>query len=193
MSLPNKTLTWDIWQKSLYRNISLVVNESIQEVTARMELEKKVAIVTGAGNGLGRAITHAFAAEGAIVVVADVDAASASIVAGRVRDSGGRALDLRVDVTDSNQVETMVGRVVDEFDTVDILVNNAGIVGPQGPLVDLLESGFDSVVGVNLKGRLPLLQGGNPSNGYPAKRQDHPYRIHSRQDGRALQRRLLCY
>ena len=117
-----------------------------------MELEKKVAIVTGAGNGLGRAITHAFAAEGAIVVVADVDAASASNVAGRVRDSGGRALDVLVDVTDSNQIETMVGRVVDEFDRVDILVNNAGIVGPQGPLVDLLESGFDSVVGVNLKG-----------------------------------------
>ena len=113
-----------------------------------MELEDEVAIITGAGQGLGRAIALAFAAEGAIVAIADIDQAHAGNVAECVRNTGGRALD----VTDSTQVQTMVGRVVDEFGRLDILVNNAGIVGPQGPLADLLEAGFDSVVGVNLKG-----------------------------------------
>jgi NAD(P)-dependent dehydrogenase (short-subunit alcohol dehydrogenase family) len=117
-----------------------------------MELEDTVAIVTGAGQGLGRAITLAFAAEGAIVAVADIDKANARNVAEGIRHNGGRAEGVGVDVTDSDQVQELVSRVVDEFGTIDILVNNAGIVGPQGPIADLLESGFDAVVGVNLKG-----------------------------------------
>ena len=90
--------------------------------------EGRVAIVTGAGQGLGRAHAHAFAADGASVVVNDYDADSANTVAGEIRDAGGRAVASVGDVADWAYGESLIATAVDEFGRLDTLVNNAGFV-----------------------------------------------------------------
>ncbi len=90
-----------------------------------MLLDKKVAIVTGAGSGIGKASALRFAAEGAAVVVADVRAAKAEETAGEISDRGGRALACAVDVSDAGQVEAMVGAAAGAFGRLDVLFNNA--------------------------------------------------------------------
>jgi NAD(P)-dependent dehydrogenase (short-subunit alcohol dehydrogenase family) len=100
-----------------------------------LNLRGKVAIVTGAGRGIGRAISLTFAEEGAWVVVNDIDSSVAGEVAQEVALRGSRALAVRADVTKGDEVETLVKRTVDEFKKVDILVNNAGILyDADGPL-----------------------------------------------------------
>ena len=88
-------------------------------------LDEKVAIVTGAGQGIGRGIARRFASEGAAVVVAERGAASGAAVAGELRDLGARAEFVATDVTDKAQVLAMVERTAAAFGRVDILVNNA--------------------------------------------------------------------
>ncbi len=117
-----------------------------------MELAGKAAIVTGGGATLGRQISLALAAEGARVAVADINEEQSRRVANQIVEGGGEAFSVKTDVSDEGQVQAMVGQVVQKFGTVDVLVNNAGIVGPQGPWSELSPDGFDSVVGVNLKG-----------------------------------------
>ena len=117
-----------------------------------MGLRDKVAVVSGAARGVGRAIVLALAAEGARVAIADIDANEAKRVVEQVEKAGGRALVIRTDVSKSGQVKAMVEEVLGTFGRIDILVNNAGVVGPQGPWADLSDDGFDLVVGVNLKG-----------------------------------------
>lgn len=110
-------------------------------------LEGKVAIVTGAGSGIGRAISLGFAAEGASVVVADIDAASADTVAKEIGD----AVAVTCDVADSAQVESMVAATVERFGRVDILVNNAGrALG--GPAARMSEEDWDTVFATNVRG-----------------------------------------
>ena len=117
-----------------------------------MGLTDKVAVVSGAALGVGRAIVLVLAAEGARVAIADIDANEAKRVADEVAQAGGKALSIRTDVSKSEQVKAMVEEVLQTFGRIDILVNNAGVVGPQCPWADLSEDGFDLVVGVNLKG-----------------------------------------
>src|SRR5687767_12036464 len=90
-----------------------------------MRLQEKVALVTGAGSGIGRAVAVLFAEEGARVVVNDVNGAGAEATVARLPGGGGRAL--VGDVADSGQVRAMFTQVEREFGTLDILVNNAGI------------------------------------------------------------------
>jgi len=90
-------------------------------------LDGQVAVVTGGGSGIGRAIGRRFAAEGARVALADIRGEAAERVAAEVRDAGGSALAQAVDVADSGQVDALFARVVEEWGTVDALVNNAGI------------------------------------------------------------------
>lgn len=101
-----------------------------------LNLKGKVAIVTGAGRGIGRAIALTFAYEGVYVVVNDIDAAVAEEVTQKIVSLGSHSLAVKADVTNADQVEKMVGQTLDEFGKVDILVNNAGIVydavGPVG-------------------------------------------------------------
>lgn len=92
-----------------------------------MRLRGKVAVVTGAGRGIGRAVAERLAREGAAVAVADVRAESAARVAAELEASGGRALAVEVDVADPSRIEQMIAATLATFGRLDVLVNNAGI------------------------------------------------------------------
>lgn len=117
-----------------------------------MNLVGQVAIVTGAGRGIGRAIVLRLAQDGADAVIADVDLEAAEGVAQEVRALGRKALALKVDVSKKADVQAMVERVIAEFGRVDILVNNAGILGPTVPVAEIPEEGWDRALDVHLKG-----------------------------------------
>jgi len=116
-----------------------------------MNLVDKVAIVTGAGRGIGKAIAIALAREGANVIVNDVDLQTAEKVAKEIHSMGQQALAIQVDVSDSKEVNRMVQLVIKKFKRVDILVNNAAIIR-RGLIEDLKEEDWDKVIDVNLKG-----------------------------------------
>lgn len=113
--------------------------------------EGKVAIVTGAGNGIGLTIAHAFAAEGAQVVVADINEASGVRAVAEIAGVGGRAISVPTDVADEAQVQAMVEAALARLGRIDILVNNAGIVVHK-LLVDLERSDWDRQLAVQLTG-----------------------------------------
>lgn len=113
-----------------------------------MRLQNKVAIITGAGRGIGQATAVLFAAEGASVVVADVELEIAQAVADEI---GEKAFAVQVNVTDRASVEAMVQAVVAKYGRIDILINNAGIIR-DSQLLKMSEADFDAVIGVNLKG-----------------------------------------
>ncbi|MFB0545936.1 MAG: SDR family NAD(P)-dependent oxidoreductase, partial [Anaerolineae bacterium] len=93
-----------------------------------MRLEGKVAIVTGGGSGIGRAAAELFAREGAKVVVAEYKADAGQETAQTIKDAGGEALFVEIDVSDSAQVEQMVQATLDAYGGIDILFNNAGVL-----------------------------------------------------------------
>jgi len=93
-------------------------------------LEGKVALITGAGHGQGAAGARLFAAEGAAVAVADVNAGNAELVAKEIVAAGGRAIPITADISDPPQVEAMVATTVEEFGALNILHNNAGVLIP---------------------------------------------------------------
>jgi len=114
-------------------------------------LEGRVAIVTGAGGGLGEAICFALASSGAAVAAVDVARDKAERVAERVSRNGARCVAFEADVSDRSSVEEMARRVTGEFGSVDILVNNAAIY-PIRPWTEIREEEWDEVLAVNLKG-----------------------------------------
>ena len=116
-----------------------------------MRLAGKVAIITGAGRGIGQATALKFAREGAHVAVCDVDEHSAVETARMVEGVGGQAMPFRVDVTDKPSIQAMVEAVRDRFGRIDILVNNAGIVA-DAQLKNMTDEQFDRVIDINLKG-----------------------------------------
>jgi NAD(P)-dependent dehydrogenase (short-subunit alcohol dehydrogenase family) len=117
-----------------------------------MKLQDKVALITGAGSGLGRASAILFASEGASIGVADIDLESAEETANEISRAGGRALALQVDVSNGVSVESMVQQTVERFGILDVLYNNAGTAGKVDFLASMPEDVFDRVLAVNLRG-----------------------------------------
>lgn len=115
-----------------------------------MKLKDKVAIITGAGQGIGKEIALAFAREGAKVVVTDISGKE-NEVAKEIRTIGGEAIALRVDVSKIEDAKRMAEETLRVFGRIDILVNNAGIY-PFKPFVEMSEADWDKVININLKG-----------------------------------------
>ncbi|HUY61880.1 MAG TPA: glucose 1-dehydrogenase [Candidatus Dormibacteraeota bacterium] len=116
-----------------------------------MRFQDQVAIVTGAGSGIGRETALQLAREGALVAVADIDGTRAAAVAAEV--GAERALAVVVDVTAAEQVRQMVRTVLDRFDHIDVLVSNAGW-DRTGPFVETDEALWDKVIAINFRGHL---------------------------------------
>ena len=122
------------------------------------ELQGKVALVTGAGSGIGYAISQRFAAEGAAIAINYFGHGDdAQALATHVESEGGRAVALEADVSDAKAVESLIGHIVDRFGRLDILVNNAGIEKSQ-PILEIDEQDWDRVIAVDLKGPFLCLQ-----------------------------------
>lgn len=119
----------------------------------KYDLEGQVAVVTGAGRGIGRAIARRLGREGVQVAVADLDEANAARVVDEIEASDGQAFALKVDVTRQVETEQMVQETVAKFGRLDILVNNAGIA-IIAPLLETDEASWDALMNVNAKGVL---------------------------------------
>jgi len=117
-----------------------------------VELSGRIAIVTGAAQGIGRRIAEFLAEDGATVVVADIQEEKANEVAAALRDSGGEASAVAVDVADPAAAEAMVATTLERHGAVDLLVNDAGIDAPPGPAWEISEDHWRQVIGTNLSG-----------------------------------------
>ncbi|QOS11916.1 putative oxidoreductase (short-chain dehydrogenase family) [Haloferax gibbonsii] len=116
------------------------------------QFDTEVAVVTGAGSGIGRAVAEAFAAAGARVVVSDVDVEGGEETVARIEEAGGTATFVETDVTDGDAVAAMVETAVSEYGRLDFACNNAGIGGAQKPTADLSFDEWQQVIDVNLNG-----------------------------------------
>jgi len=114
------------------------------------DLKEKVAIVTGGGKGIGKAIVQELAFRGCRIAIPDIDIESAESVAGEIEQSGGEAEALKTDVSNSTEVEEMIGKVIEKYGRIDILVNNAGITR-DNLLMRMSEEEWDIVLKINLK------------------------------------------
>ena len=119
-------------------------------MAAEGRLTDKVAVITGAGQNIGRAMAERFAREGASVAVVDLDAERAERVASGIRDDGGRAVAIVADVTDEASVEAMVARTMAEFGRVDVLVNNVAATVNKG-LLDTTIDEWDRVFAITVR------------------------------------------
>jgi len=111
-------------------------------------LDGKVAVITGAGSGIGRAIAELFHAEGASVVLADISGNESAVAS----SLGERALGVRADVTSSRDIQAMFDFTTARFGGIDILCNNAGIDGEMHYIADVDEASFERVMAINLRG-----------------------------------------
>lgn len=122
-------------------------------------LSAQVALVTGAGRGIGRAIALAYAREGASVAVVDIDEANARAVAGEAAALGVKAVGWAVDLRDPSQAGAMIDRTADEFGALHVMVNNAGVIRVR-PLLEVTPDDWDFINDINARGLFFALQAG---------------------------------
>ena len=116
------------------------------------ELEGKIALVTGAGSGIGRESALAFGASGAQVMVSDVVVEGGEETVARIKAAGGEATFMRADVSQRADVEALIRQTVETYGRVDCAHNNAGIEGDMAPTADCTEANWDRTIAINLKG-----------------------------------------
>jgi NAD(P)-dependent dehydrogenase (short-subunit alcohol dehydrogenase family) len=117
-----------------------------------MKLTDRVAIITGAASGMGKAMATLFADEGASVVAADIDDTGGKQTADEINLSNGKAVFIHTDVSKPSDVKNLVDEAMDEFSKIDILVNNAGIFMKMTPIEEIDETVWDRIYSVNVKG-----------------------------------------
>ena len=115
-------------------------------------LESKVAIITGAGSGIGKATAELFAREGAKVVVSDISEKKGQAVVEEIKKSGGEAFFVKADSSKAEDNEALVKQAIEKYGSLDIAVNNAGIGGPFGPTGEYPLDGWQKVIDINLSG-----------------------------------------
>ena len=150
-----------------------------------LDFNGKVALITGAGNGIGRATALAFGKSGAKVVVVDRDATGGEATAGIIRQQGAEARFVVADVTKSVEVQNYVKAALDAYGAIDCFFNNAGVEGKWAHTAEYDEDMFDTVIGVNVKG---VFLGSAPrAAGHAAAkaRRDRQHRIGGRAGGDA--------
>ena len=121
-------------------------------------MKDKVALVTGASSGIGRATAAAFAAKGAKLVLAARRQDELDSLVAEIESGGGKATAIKTDVSKAQDVERMVAHAIDTYGRLDYAVNNAGIEGAIANIVDLIEDDWDSVLDINLKGNYLCLR-----------------------------------
>jgi NAD(P)-dependent dehydrogenase (short-subunit alcohol dehydrogenase family) len=127
--------------------------EKINRSAAQMfDLSRKIAVVTGGASGIGRAIADGLSQAGSNVVIADIDEDKARYTCSEIEKYGVRALAVKCDVGQSEDVDNLIRTTSEEFDHIDILVNNAGISGSTKPIIDMVEEEWHHTLAVNLTG-----------------------------------------
>jgi 3-oxoacyl-[acyl-carrier protein] reductase len=117
-----------------------------------MKLANKVALITGAGSGMGKSAALIFAREGAKIAAVDINEAQVKETAGEISKNGGDAIALKADVSNSEDVKRVVDETVAKFGGLNIVYNNAGIEGDSNFLSNMTEDQFDRVIAINLRG-----------------------------------------
>lgn len=115
-------------------------------------LQDKIAIITGAGSGIGAETALLFASEGAAVVVADLNEEGAQKTAAQITDNGGQAHPVEVDVADIDSLDNLMSTTASRFGGIDVLHNNAGVPMPVTPILEVTPDLYDRIMNVNLKG-----------------------------------------
>ena len=123
-----------------------------------MSLNGQIAIVTGAGNGIGAASATALSDAGATVVAADIKKASADLITQSILEKGGKSLSVETDVGDTRSVQNMINQTIKTFGQIDIILNNAGVTR-RIDIMDITENDWDHIHRVNAKGVFLCLQG----------------------------------
>jgi NAD(P)-dependent dehydrogenase (short-subunit alcohol dehydrogenase family) len=124
----------------------------VVDMNPAYDFHGQVAVITGAGSGMGRDTAHAFAAAGAAVVLADINEEALRAAADELTAAGHQALGVTCDVSDEAQVAALVERTVDTFGRLDMAFNNAGIMIPPSDAADEQAENFDRVTAINLRG-----------------------------------------